>query len=196
MHYPTDNPEARTRARTRARALAWLPALVLAGIACGIESDEIGYDGADDVGDEGPGDTALDDEAGEGTDGNTEAGATDADTGEPPNCADLTDQVLELGTISIEVDTDDGLVGSCGGDGPEAVFEFTAGTAGDYRFVVTEAAFTPVLYVVTECEPLDELACDADNGEVTVALEADQVVWLVVDSSEGQGSASLTAEML
>lgn len=160
------------------------------------EEESTGTDTTDD------GTTDTTDDTTDDTDDTTTDGTTDgteetsSDTGPWETCDDITQAILELGTIDIQVDVDHDLVASCGADGADAVFEFTAPQAGDYRFSVANFEFSPVLYVVNECMPLDEIACEDELGQVDVTLEADQLVYVVVDSAGGTGSAELTAELL
>ena len=89
-------------------------------------------------------------------------------------------------------------VGSCGGGGADAIYAFTAGEAGTYRFALSavpdEAA--PVLYVRSHCvvdDVLVELACNAEAPTaLAVDLVAGQTVYVFVDGFEGTFTLSVT----
>lgn len=87
--------------------------------------------------------------------------------------------------------------GMCGGGGtPERTFRWTAPAAGLYSVVATSDDFVPAVYV--EQGPVcggAELGCNADpgseRGEVVRALEAGDIITIVVDSTGGTGNFDL-----
>lgn len=97
--------------------------------------------------------------------------------------------------------TTDGLgiaSGSCGGEeAPEAVFEWTAPAAGDYRFSTEGSAFDTVLHIHDGGCMDAELGCDDDGGTstqsvLTLSLAANQTVSVVVDGySDSSGAFEL-----
>ncbi len=156
----------------------------------GIEGDEI--DIADEGTDSGEDDTDTNNDSGTegssddiGTEGSSDGGSEDTSG---IDCALLVDAVLDLGETEVLLgEADSSLAGSCGGDGPELIFEFTAPASGSYEFELTQTEFKPVLYVLQACVPIDELDCVAGPGDLTLDLTLDQTVYVVVDSDLGVG---------
>ncbi len=83
------------------------------------------------------------------------------------------------------------LEGSCGGDeSEEAVYAWTAPSAGRYAFTTDGSDYDTVLYLRDGLCATRELECDDDNDEgvqstVTVTLRAGQQVTIVVDGYGG-----------
>lgn len=92
--------------------------------------------------------------------------------------------------------------GSCGGDvSGEAVFTWTAPTAGDYLFSTEGSDFDTVLYVRDGRCGTSELDCNDDSvgvqSEAFATLAAGQTVTLFVDGYDGETGAftlSITAK--
>jgi len=86
-------------------------------------------------------------------------------------------------------------VGSCGGNGPEIFYSFTATEAGSYTFDTFGTGFDTVLYVMDAICGGNELGCDDDEqgvqSQVIVDLAADQTVVIGVDGFGG-GNAGNT----
>ncbi len=77
--------------------------------------------------------------------------------------------------------------GSCGGDGAEITFEWTAPSGGTYTFDTIGTTYDTVLYVLDGTCGGTELGCNDDGtsgltSEVTVTLTAGQTVIVVVDA--------------
>ncbi|MCB9615867.1 MAG: CAP domain-containing protein [Sandaracinus sp.] len=90
------------------------------------------------------------------------------------------------GTLTATTSGEGSARGSCGGGGPEAVFEFTAPFAGDFVFDTEGTSFDTVLYVRSGCGG-DEIACNDDvrsgvlTSRLTLTLAACQTVLVYVD---------------
>jgi hypothetical protein len=87
------------------------------------------------------------------------------------------------------------LTGSCGGDGPEATFLYTAPTTGAYVLDTGGSEIDTVLYVLDASCAGQELGCNDDFegtlSQVTVNLTAGQSVVVVVDSIGAGGPFTL-----
>lgn len=90
------------------------------------------------------------------------------------------------------------LRGSCGGIGPEQALRFTAPAPGRWFFSTARPGteLDTVLYVQTACgQPGTEIACNDDTGQggfqsvVAVDLEADQQVFVILDSFGREGGS-------
>ncbi len=93
------------------------------------------------------------------------------------------------------------LRGSCGGDGPESSFVYTARRSGLYTFETLGADFDTVLYVLSGPCTGSELACDDDSGggtasRVTVDLRASERVTVVVDAYGSSGGGIYRLQVL
>lgn len=87
------------------------------------------------------------------------------------------------------------LEGTCGGDtASDAVFEWTAPSAGTYDITTAGSDFDTVLYVVAGGCIGDELACNDDSGglqsAVSVTLAAGQTIAIVVDGYDTDESGA------
>ncbi len=184
-----------------------------------IADDEVGEEGFDTSNGDGDGDTGEGTDEGdtEGATGDTTEGTTEdttedtsdasdasdtdittdsgTETGETP-CTDLAPIPVSLGSTEVQiVDGASELAGSCGAAGPEQVTEFTAPADGTYAFSVTD--LDAVVYLSSGvCDPLAELGCAESPSTVEVQLMADEVVFAIVDSNAGAGSATLTITQL
>lgn len=137
-------------------------------------------------------------DSGAGTD---DGGTGDGGTEPPLDCVDGT---FETPLSSMPFDTsagaDEGET-SCGGvAAPELTFEWTAPSAGHYRFTATGDGFEPILAIREgSCEG-PELECEATPiGETSAVIaryvEAGQRLLLVVDGrSGGSGTGELLVE--
>jgi hypothetical protein len=127
---------------------------------------------------------------------------------EPITCpaADLSDQTLPATFTNAGALVDDGSTthdATCGGKTkPTKAFRWAPKTAGLYRFTVTSAAFSPVLYAEdgARCgDPLLQCSKGEKNGypaEVTRWLEAGQPTTLIVDTLDTTGNFSLDAKLV
>lgn len=103
---------------------------------------------------------------------------------------------MPLGPDGWQLDTMTGdasqLTGSCGGNGSEAILEFTPQQAGLYRFWTENMdpnfELDTVLYVTSQCGDINtELGCNDDVGDgplyssLEVNLPGLQPVYVVVD---------------
>jgi hypothetical protein len=93
--------------------------------------------------------------------------------------------------------------GSCGGGGLVDVLSFTAPEAGTYGFIVTAHTDDPLIYARSFCgvpDPTLELACnddfDALLSGIELALEAEEMVYIFVDSYQGGTPGAYTLEVL
>jgi hypothetical protein len=119
----------------------------------------------------------------------------------PPGCpqADLgsTLPTLVSGTTA---DASSALSGSCGGDGPEATFLFTAPVDGTYLFDTSGSDFDTVLYLRAASCTGEELACNDDSegvtSQVTVDLMAGESIVVVVDSLDTGGDFTLSIALV
>jgi hypothetical protein len=166
-------------------------------------------DGDGDPGGDGDGDpTGPGDGDGDG-DGETEgpddgdgdpSGDGDGDgdgDADPRSCLPFSPVELEEGDNQVEVlDGVSALSSECGGVGPESVYQFTAPAEGTWQFVIEQSEFTEVLALVGSCAPLQELACSPAPATIEQFLSQGQVVFVIVDSDAGTGTATLTIAML
>ncbi|GEM_PF-1553256 len=156
-----------------------------------------GTEGSSDTSDDAETSEGSGDQTGTDSDATEGSSDTEEESGPGDTCADLSEGDLELGSIGVEVSIDHGLAASCGAPGADALYTFTAPAAATFRFALDQAqGFSPVLYLVGECDPIVELACEPEPGEIDLDLEADQTVYVVVDSSEGAGTVQLTVSQL
>ena len=144
---------------------------------------------------DGDGDPGTGDGDGDATgdgDGDT---TTNGDSGEPCSNYFEEEDVLVLGDNFVTVTDAISVVnGSCGSDGPDAIYAFTAEVAGDYTFSLSSEDFDGALYLVGElCNPVDELACEIQGDDLVYAFGADETVFVVVDATvPGDGSVVIT----
>lgn len=167
----------------------------------GESGDEVGTEddaGSTDEGTTGEEDTTGDEET--GTDGpvDEDTGDTDADgtadTGDSGGCEELFDVVeVQVGQTPVMLlDGDDLVQSSCGGPGPEAAFVFVAPADGDYAFSVESAEFDAIISLGGPgCAPFDELDCAGEAVDVELSLFADEAVYIIIDSLDGLGAATL-----
>ena len=199
-----------TCSSSRARWLTGFVALLSMTSACaltGIDPDEIDIadDGADEVGQDDGTETGVD-SAGEATgendqdtSGEATSGDTSGDTSGTTGADDSGDFVCEavdelsLGDNAVEAPMASSLLeGECGGSGGESVFSFTAAVAGDHSFAVTAGEIPAVIYALdTQCTPLAG-ACAVDAAGFVASLDADETVFIVVDSDGAGGVVTLT----
>jgi hypothetical protein len=201
------------RAGDRARVAAMLLAVPLAATACvltGVEPDEIdlisgetgsattgntGVTGYEETGGEGDGDGDPGSGDGDGDpdqttgDGDGDPATTSGDGDGDPSGGDLACDEFDPQPVT-DGDNDavvgDGvsmLMGTCGADGPERVYVYTATADGVVSFALVNATFEGVVYIVGDsCDPLDELACQPAPEPVQVDLGVGDTVYVVVDS--------------
>ena len=165
----------------------------------GTGDGEAGGDGDGDPGTgDGDGDTTGDGDGDPSTgDGDGDPSTGDGDGDPAPNCDGFEPLDVAVGDNPVIVlDQASALDPSCGGLGPERVLRFTAPSAGDWQFEATSVDFVPVVVLVEGCAPLTELACASEPASVIEALGADQVVYVIVDSTQGFGDATLTITAL
>ena len=140
---------------------------------------------------DGDGDNGDGDGDGDGDGEDTGDGDGDGD-GDPLDCSGFAPSDLSEGSNQVMVaDGVSALASSCGGAGPETVYRFTAPAEGEWLFAIDQSDFTEVLTLVDSCDPLQELACSAAPAVVQRFLSQGQVVYVVVDSDDGTGSATL-----
>ncbi|HRY97412.1 MAG TPA: hypothetical protein P5147_28385, partial [Myxococcota bacterium] len=103
------------------------------------------------------------------------------------HACDTASAITQLGTYTGSTGAADSTdVGTCGGDGPEAVWDFTAPADGCV-FVSTEGSeYDTVLYVRSECADIDaELGCNDDaagsQSEVQLQVEAGTTYSIFID---------------
>jgi hypothetical protein len=143
------------------------------------------------------------------TDANSQSGTTLGDGDGDPNetleataaeyagpdeipCADFDPIPAVVGLNAVTVGGNSSLEGSCGGDGPDAIYSFVAQADAEHTFAVTDATFQATLYVVgLTCFPPNELACVSVPEVVTMPMTVGQTVHVVVDSNGAGGTASL-----
>ncbi|MFO7563202.1 MAG: hypothetical protein R6X02_11210 [Enhygromyxa sp.] len=187
------------------------------GVDTGLTGAGTEGDGADDRGGDGDGDgdngTDEGDPAGDGdSTGDGDPGDGDGDPtgdgdGDPMgdgdgdseglDCFGLEPEELSEGANPVAVvEGDSELSSSCGGAGPETVYQFTAPAEGDWQFAIAESDFTEVLTLLGSCEPLEELSCSAAPAVVEQPLSEGEVVYVIVDSEQGTGAASLVISQL
>jgi hypothetical protein len=153
-------------------------------------------DGDGDETGDGDGDNESDTGNGDGDGDDSDSGTGDGD-GDELNCFGRSPAALVEGENPVAVGDGDSQLGStCGGDGPESVYQFTAPAEGNWQFVIESSDFTEVLVLLGSCEPLQELTCSAAPAEVQQFLSAGQTVFVIVDSELGTGAATLDISML
>ncbi|MGK0362260.1 MAG: hypothetical protein ACI9U2_004580, partial [Bradymonadia bacterium] len=90
-------------------------------------------------------------------------------------------------------------VSSCGGGGPQAIYTFTAPAAGVYAATTSDIETDTLIFVRSHCQlpgEAYELACNDDieigvrASTVEFDVEADQTVYIVVDSFVNEGIPS------
>jgi hypothetical protein len=103
-----------------------------------------------------------------------------------PIATDLDNMVLPImGTLDPGPST---LSGSCGGNGPELVFSWTAPADGNFSFDTFGSAFDTVLHVydADPCGVANELGCNDDamglQSEVSLGLTQGDQVFIVLDA--------------
>ena len=147
-------------------------------------------DGSPGDGDGSPGDG--DGDAGDG-DGDGSPGDGDGD-GDPIACEEFgAVEVVDGSNPVAVVDGDSLLMGSCGADGPESVYVYTAANDALITFTLLDAEFDAVMLLVDQnCEPLQELACvTAPDLQISQMMSQGQSLYIVVDSAGGLGNATL-----
>ena len=138
------------------------------------------------------GDGDGDPTTGEPGDGDGDPGDGDGD-GDPTDllpCTELEPTALSLGPNPIAIPAGPSLVsGSCGHDGPEAVFSFTS--EDDVNLELSLTGFDAALYAVDGeiCLPLAELACVNTPMGLSASVSAGQTVYFVVDAVDGNGGS-------
>lgn len=151
-------------------------------------------DTGDGDGDSGDGDGDGDEESGDG-DGDGDTGDGDGDGDEL--CSAFAPADVFVGANQVEiVDGVSALSSSCGGSGPESVYRFTAPEDGEWQFAIINPEFTEVLALVDSCDPFTELACSESPATVQRSASQGEVVYVVVDSEQGVGTAILQISQL
>jgi hypothetical protein len=141
----------------------------------------------------------IEDELGLCRDGNDNDALDGADCADPDCASDLGAQVrsaVHLGYLS--GDEGNYFLGSCGGNGREHVFTWTAPTSATYTISTEGSDLSTVLYVLDTCAASAtnaELACDvntASDGRSSLTLNttAGTTYIIVVDSPSNAGLAS------
>ena len=123
----------------------------------------------------------------------TSTGDGDGDgDGDDTSCLGFSPIEVFEGDNDVEVfDGVSELAPSCGGTGPETVYRFEAPSAGVWAFTISDPQFVDVLALVSSCAPLEEFACSPTPAIVQQDLSQGQVVYVIVDSDEGIGTATL-----
>ena len=98
-------------------------------------------------------------------------GDGDGDPTDVP-CSDLPSDELGLDDNAVSLDdVASTFDGSCGGDGPDALYRFTAPSDGTYTFTLNSGEFDGVLYLVgPSCAPLEEIDCALADVELVALL--------------------------
>ena len=192
-----------------ARSWGVLALIGAIGIGCGDDdvTTDAGLDAGRDGGAMGAGLDAGEEEAGvdSGTDSGTDASF---DSG-VMSCAIATIPFTGPIPQALEIDQRDppdlGCVGTSA-SGPDRTYAFVASLgAGTYRVTVTPFADTvdPMIYVLESCDATECLEGTMLNGvgeaeSVEMVLEADQIVYVVVDSEPGNagGPVQILGEKL
>jgi hypothetical protein len=142
-------------------------------------------DGDGDGGGDGDGDSAGDGD-GDGGDGDGDGDPGDGDCEEPTPVVAGPNDVTILGGASL-------LEGSCGANGPESVYTYTATGDGLVDFEVTSSDVDLAMYLMNTCDPQDEIVCVADPDPVFTQqlMTQGQIYYIVLDSFAGGGNATL-----
>ena len=166
------------------RGLRLVAAGALTVLGCGLEPDEIDFASMGDSGDES-------------SQGDTATGDGDGDPTDVP-CSDLPSDELGLDDNAVSLDdVASTFDGSCGGDGPDALYRFTAPSDGTYTFTLNSGEFDGVLYLVgPSCAPLEEIDCALADVELSLAMSANEVVYVLVDSTAGFGAGTVAIGMM
>lgn len=161
--------------------------------AAGSESDEAGETGV--LGETEGGNDTSEDDGGDGDgDGETAGGDGDGDgdgdTAGETDCAELGAVPLVLGSNDVTIEPGESVLeGSCGHPGPERIYSYVGEQAVDLELTLT--GFDAALYAVDGimCLPLVELSCVNTPEVLTVAIEAGQLVHVVVDAATLDGGS-------
>lgn len=183
--------------------------LLLPVVGCsliGVEPDEIDLamgSESEDEGDTGAlsgTDGGIDTNAEEGGDGDGDdaGGDGDGDPADGTDCAELGAVPLQLGSNDVTIDPGESVLeGSCGHPGPEVIYSYVGEQAGSLELTLN--GFDAALYAVDGimCLPLVELSCVNTPEVLTVAVEAGQLVHVVVDAAAPDGgSGTLDAALV
>jgi hypothetical protein len=139
----------------------------------------------DGDGDTGDGDGDGDGDASGDGDGDGDAGDGDGDgDGEGPCDAFEPEAVTDGQNVVAILDGPSQLMASCGAAGPEAVFSYTASADGIVRFEVISSDSDLALYVVTSCDPLEEIACATEPDPMLIdqLMTQGMTYYIVLDS--------------
>jgi hypothetical protein len=107
-----------------------------------------------------------------------------------------------VSTSASTLGAEDVFSASCGGFmAPERTYLWTAPMAGEYTFDTSGSAYDTVLYVLEGICSGGELACDDDSGPgststATLTLSGGQMVTVVVDGAEDEGSFDLNISLV
>ncbi len=158
--------------RSRFSAIAFVMIAALA-VGCDNDDDNTGGSdtGTDSTNDTGGGDTGGDDTGGDDTGGDDTGG--DASVSDP--CDSTTAMTGNTATVVI-AGAGSALTGSCGGDGPEVVLEWTADATDSFTATATVDDSTDtdtVVYVQSTCgDAGSELGCNDDASGTTFGSAA------------------------
>jgi hypothetical protein len=157
--------------------------------AAGSESDEAGE--TSQAGEtEGGIDTNADDGGDGDGDGDSAGGDGDGDSADETDCAELGAVPLTLGSNDLTIDPGESVLeGSCGHPGPERIYSYVGDEAVNLELTLN--GFEAALYAVDGimCLPLVELSCVNTPEVLTVAVEAGQLVHVVVDAALPDGGS-------
>jgi hypothetical protein len=149
-------------------------------------------DGDGDGAGDGDGD-AGDGDAGDGDGDGDSTGDGDGDRDPGLSCVQLEPIPVEETENEIDIpNVMSSFEGSCGTPGPDEVFSFTATSDATYEFTLASDELDGVLYLVEGCNPLAEIACEAEGQSIMHDMLVGEVVYIIVDSSTGPGAATLT----
>lgn len=144
-------------------------------------------DGDGDPGGDGDGDG--DGEPGDGDGDDPDGGDGDGDGDH--SCDPFAPQELVAGPNMVSIGDDPSqLMGSCGANGPEGVFFYTATADALVQFAVTSSDMDVAMYIVEECEPIEEIACVADPDPLLIEqlMTNGQTYHIVLDSLAAGGN--------
>lgn len=158
------------------------------------ESGSGAEDGMTTVESTSSGDGDGDPTTGEPGDGDGAPGDGDGDPTDLLPCTELEPTPLHSGSNLISIPAGPSLLsGSCGHDGPEAVFSFTSefDIAVDVELSLIGSDFDAALYAIDGdiCLPLIELACVNTPMGLSASVSAGQTVYFVVDAADGNGGS-------
>jgi hypothetical protein len=166
----------------------------------GVEPEEIDWaaasesEGTGETGELGETEGGIDtnaDDTGDG-DGDSAGGDGDGDggSGGETDCAELGAAPLEIGSNDVTIDPGASVLeGACGHPGPERIYSYVGDQAVNLELTLTgfDAALEAVDGLM--CLPLAESSCVNTPEVLTVAVEAGQLVHVIVDAATPEGGS-------